>query len=451
MKRWMLSRRTLLRGAGVALALPILEQMMPVARGATAGSPLRFLSVFCANGFIKDAYAPTGTGTTFSLGPSMQSLEPLKDDLLIISGLGKEGNKGGKCFQGATGHENGTGGFLTGIYGDGAAGTLDAGTVSVDQMIANAIGSETKFQSIQTQVLYTYATGRLNEHVSWAGDNTPLDNEQDPKALFDRIFGDYAAPDDAASQAAAAKLGRLEGSILDFVSADATELKGKLGRSDNLKLDEYLSAVRDLEKRLQAGGGSVTDSCNPVAPMATIDPQQTVKNMIDVIVLAMQCDSTRVATLMIENGLGNWVYDFLGVAGGHHDLSHHNGDETMKQGCRTIEKWELDQFAYLLQKMKDVKEADGTSLLDNTMVFLSSDVGDGMGHTAYDLPVILAGKAQGAVTTGRHVNLIGDDGYGFPCSNVPIGNLFISMLGAFGVAVDAVGPFSTGPLAELAG
>ena len=246
-------------------------------------------------------------------------------------------------------------------------------------------------------------------------------NEQDPKALFDRLFAGYAPTNDATAQAAAAKLKRLEGSVLDFVSADATELKGRLGRSDNLKLDEYLSGIRDLERQLQDRKASSNVACSPVAPTLTKDPQQTVKNMLDVIVLALQCDATRVATFMIENGLGDFVYDLPGESMGHHAASHHNGDATMKETCRVIERWEMEQFSVPSSKDEGGERSDGSSLLDNSLVFMSSDVGDGMGHTAYDLPMIIAGKAQGAVTTGRHVSTIGKDPYNFDCSVVPIG------------------------------
>jgi hypothetical protein len=440
-KRWMISRRHLLTGAGIAMGLPFLEQMMPVARGASTAAPLRFLGFFCPNGMIKDAWQPTGTGTSFTLNRTMEPLAPVKDDLLIITGVGKQGG----CFRGATGHDVGTGGLLTGGYGTVSDGRLDPGTVTIDQTIAGAIGKDTKLHSIQTQVLDTHAFSRLHEHISWSGDNTPLANEQDPKALFDRLFAGYMPTNDAAAQAAAAKLKRLEGSVLDFVSTDANELKMRLGRSDNQKLDEYLSGVRDLERQLQDQGVPSNIACNPVSPAATKDPQQTIKNMLDVMVLAMQCDATRVATFMIENGLGDFVFDWLSVSGGHHSNSHHNGDPTMKEYCRVIERWEMEQFSYLLQKMKAVKDPDGSSLLDNSLVFMSSDVADGMGHTAFDLPLIIAGKAQGAVTTGRHVATIGTSKYNEDCSNVPVGNVFMSILQTFGVTVDSVGKYSTGP------
>jgi len=428
------------------MGLPFLEQMMPVARGASTAPPLRFLAFYCSSGMIADAWKPTGTGTTYTFNRTMEPLAPVKDDLLVISGVGKQGG----CFKGATGHDVGTGGMLTGGYGTVADGRLDPGTVTVDQTIAGVIGKDSKLHSIQTQVFDTHAFSRLHEHISWSGDNTPLSNEQDPKALFDRLFAGYAPTNDATALAAAAKLKRLEGSVLDFVSADASELKARLGRSDNLKVDEYLSGVRDLERRLQDQGAPSNVACSPVAPAATKDAQQTVKNMLDVIVLALQCDATRVATFMIENGLGDYVYDFLGVSGGHHSNSHHNGDATMKEYCRVIERWEMEQFSYLLQKMKAVKDPDGSTLLDNSLVFMTSDVGDGMGHTAYDLPMIIAGKAQGAVTTGRHVATISKDKYGYDCSVVPIGNLFISILQTFGIAADKVGQYSTGPFSLTA-
>src|SRR5262249_37495700 len=207
----------------------------------------------------------------------------------------------------------------------------------------------------------------------------------------------------------------------------------------------YLSGVRDLERRLQDQGVPSNVACSPVAPAATKDPQQTIKNMLDVVVLALQCDATRVATFMIENGLGDYVFDFLGVSGGTHTASHHNGDAKLKEYCRVIERWEMEQFSYMLQKMKAIKEPDGSTLLDNSLVFMTSDVGDGMGHTAFDLPMIIAGKAQGAVTTGRHVATIAKDPYGFDCSAVPIGNIFLSILQIFRITVDKVGKYSTTP------
>src|SRR6266851_9214479 len=198
-KRWMISRRALLSGAGVAMGLPFLEQMMPVARGASTAPPLRFLAFYCPSGMIADAWKPTGTGTTYTFNRTMQPLAPLKDDLLVISGVGKQGG----CFKGATGHDVGTGGMLTGGYGTVSDGRLDPGTVTVDQLIAGVIGKDTKLHSVQTQVFDTHAFSRLHEHISWTGDNSPLANEQDPKALFDRLFAGYAPTNDATALAAA--------------------------------------------------------------------------------------------------------------------------------------------------------------------------------------------------------------------------------------------------------
>jgi hypothetical protein len=440
-----LARRTLLRGAGVALALPWLEAMGGgrLARAQSEAAPLRFLGFFCPNGFIRNGFHPTATGAGFPLPPTLAPLVNVAEDVTVLSGLGKRGSQA-EPYRGATGHEY-TCTFLTAgdIEGDG----LSAGSVSIDQLIAEKIGASTTFPSIQAQSLETSAHMVGHRYIAWANATTPFDNEKDPAALFDRLFSGFVPPDDPDAQAAAERLKRLEASVLDYVTEDTERLKSRLGSSDKARLDQYLTGIHELETRLGASGNNLSCS-QPEAPVGSEDVQQQVKNMIDVIAVALQCDLTRVVTYMLENGIGNYVFDFLGESGQHHETSHHGGDESMIASCLNVEHWEIQQFAYLLERMKAIPEGDGT-LLDNSVVFLSSDVADGHGHTDFDLPVLVAGKGGGALKAGVHLDLLGKTQYNEDASVVPVGDLLATFLQLYGIEQDGVGPYSSGRFTDI--
>jgi hypothetical protein len=449
MKRPTLSRRTLLRSAGgIAIALPWLEQMMPrEAKAQAAGSPKRFVGVFCPNGFIetdvrnkgaaygdfRGYWTPATTGAGYAITPTLQPLASLQNDFLFLSGL--------DYTLGSSDHRE-TSCYLTGGKADKVTNAnLDKAYVnqSIDQQIAAVIGKATKKASAQLLVNTKQGGDVLYTNISWRDAMSPQGAERDPKALFDSFFAGFTPSSRSGPSPDQLRAAALEKSILDFVSTDASQLKMRLGKNDNAKLDQYLDSIRSLEKELQTPASTV--GCNPGSgPAITTDFQTALKNAMDVLVLGLQCDVTRVATLMMGVGLGGPDCTFLGFPGDHHQYSHYGDDPSYPAACAAIEKWEMQQLAYLLQKMKSVTEADGKSLLDNSAVLMGSDVADGMTHGQKGMTYILAGRAGGKLAPGRHLK--------FP--SLSSSNLLLSILQAFDVPVMSMNN-STGTLAGLSG
>lgn len=449
MKRLSLSRRTFLRSAGgIAIALPLLEQMMPrEAKAQAAAAPKRFVGVFCPNGFIetdvrykgaafgdfRGYWTPATTGAGYAITPTLQPLAALQNDFLFLSGLdytlGSSDHKQTSCFL--------TGGQVD--YGTNSGLDKRLMNQSIDQQIADVIGKTTKKSSIQLLVNTTPNGDVLYTCVSWRDAVSPQATEHNPKALFDSFFAGFTPTSGGGPSPDQVRAAALEKSILDFVTTDATQLKMRLGKNDNVKLDQYLDGIRSLEKELQTPASSV--GCNPGAgPAVTTDFPTTLKNAMDVLVLGLQCDVTRVATLMIGIGRGGPDCTFLGLPGDHHAYSHYADDASYPAGVAAIEKWEMQQLAYLMQKMKSVTDPDGKTLLDNSAVLMGSDVADGASHGQKGMTYILGGKAGGAFAPGRHLK--------FP--SLSNSNLLLSVLQAFGVPVTTVNN-STGPLAGLSG
>jgi hypothetical protein len=358
----------------------------------------------------------------------------LRNDFLFISGLDYN--------LGSSDHQQ-TSCFLTGGQIDYSTNSgLDTSLVnkSIDQQIADVIGTTTKKASVQALVNTSPGGDVLYTTVSWRDAVSPLATESNPKSLFDSFFAGFTATPGGGPSPDQVRAATLEKSILDFVSEDANQLKMRLGKSDNLKLDQYLDGIRALEQQLQAPSGTTT-GCSPgTAPAATTDYPTTLKDMMDVLVLGLQCDITRVATLMIGIGRGGPDGTFLGLPGDHHAYSHYQDDVSFPAACAVIEKWEMEQLAYLLQKMKSVTDPDGKTLLDNSGVLMGSDVSDGHSHSQKAMTYILAGKAGGAFSPGRHLN------FGSQSNS----SLLWSIAEAYGVPVTSFND-STGPLAGLSG
>ncbi len=438
-----LSRRTFLGGAAAALALPWLESLhgrAARAAGPDDGPPRRLLFYYVPNGIHMADWTPTQTGAGYDLPPILKPLGAMQDKVLVLTGLANLPAKP----DGAGDHAAGTGSFLTCTHVFKTEGKDIKNGVSVDQVAANAIGGATNFPSLQLGVDgggnvggcdsgYSCAYAR---NISWAGPATPLPKLVNPQLVFDRLFAGY---DPLASAEQLDRRRRYRLSILDWVTKDAKTLQSKLAPLDKLKVQEYLDSVRALELRLEAGEvGGLT--CDPgPRPEDEGDVQARVALMTDLMVLALQCDQTRVVSFMLGNAGSGRSYDFLGVSGAHHELSHHQNQPENFDKLRIIDTWEVTVFAQLLAKMDAVVEADGTTLLDNSLVFFSSEIEDGNAHRHTNLPVLLAGGGGGAVTPGRHVVYGGAP---------PIANLFLSMLHAVGVDAAAFGD-STGPLPNL--
>ena len=426
-----LSRRMFLGGAAAAIALPHL----PSFAGESATRTPRMLAFYVPNGIQMTGWTPDTEGADWALTPILKPLAvpdagiDVKDDVLVISGLRNDPAKP----DGPGDHAAGTGSFLTCAHVYKSESHIVNG-ISMDQVLADHVGTATRFASLQLGIEGGSSNGgcdsgyscAYSRNISWAGPHTPLNKLTHPQGLFDLMFGGYDAS--ATAEERASRRARKR-SILDYVTGDASRLQARIAADDKHKLDEYLTGLRSLEK-------SIAGQCTPVdAPPGTLDYQTHVKVMTDLMVTAMRCDVTRVVTFMLNNAGSNRHYSFLGVEGAHHEISHHQDDAQKLADLRTIATWEVAQFAYLLQAMKNVTEEDGRTLLDNSMVFFSSEIEDGNSHRHENLPVLLAGGAAGQVHSGRHIRR----------QDEPIANLFVSMLGMAGAPVAEFGD-STGPL-----
>jgi hypothetical protein len=440
LKKTGISRRTFLRGAGAAMALPMLEAMganRALAQNATP--PRRFFSFYVPNGIHMPGFTPTTTGADYALTPILQPLAAHKSEILVLSGL--DNYAATAQGDGPGDHARGTGCFMTCAHPVKTEGADISIGISADQVIAQAIGDQTRFSSLELGCDGGASTGgcdsgyscAYSRNISWAGPSTPLPKETNPRALFDRMFAGFD-PTQTAEQIARRKLYRQ--SVIDFVKADADSLMTRLGQTDQHKMDEYLTGIRELEQRLDEVDTGT--QCTPIDRPTGVpaDFRDHVTLMLDLVVLAMQCDLTRVSSFMLGNGGSGRVYGFLGISDGHHQISHHQGDAGLQSQLQTIGIWEVEQLAYLLGKMKAIDEG-GSTLLDNSMVFFSSEIEDGNSHSHYNLPVILAGGGGGAINSGRHLDFGGDS---------PIANLFLSIINNMGVSATSFGDDGTAPL-----
>lgn len=432
-RRFPLSRRTLLRGTGAALALPWLEAMMQTeshaeeSNGDASGdTPIRIAALFAPNGVRQDMWTPEETGREYELSPTLQPLADIKDQLLVLTNLWNQASNFGD------GHYVKTSGFLTCTTINKSLGIdLNCNGRSMDQVAADVSGKQTPLASLElgidpvttgvdTNVGYTRVYG---SHIAWSGPTSPLARELNPRLVFDRLF--------RATQPATETAAR-DALLLDRVMADTKELKRKVGASDQQRLDEYLESVRSIEKRLQNlqdGGGK---GWKPLADMTPEQrppeerPEQYVQQvrlMLDMIALAFQTDTTRVCTFMFGNAVSGRNFSFLdGVTGGHHESSHHQNNEDKLRQYQLINRWHVEQYAYLLNKLRDMKERDGT-VLDNSMILYGSGLRDGNSHNPHNLPILLGGSGGGRITTGQHLSFTKD---------TPLANLYAAMLNAFG-------------------
>lgn len=429
MSKFDLSRRTLLRGAGTLMALPVLEAMMPgLAKAQAASKPRRIGAFFVPCGIHMAGWNLDYQGPLTRLSPILASLEKVKSKVLVLSGLDNQPG----FPDGFGDHASGTSSFLTAAHAfKTAAANIRVGT-SMDQVAAQHLKQFTpRLPSLELGVDGGGGTGDCDSgyscayirNISWSSPTTPMPKEVNPQAVFDRLFG---ALDPNATAAAIASRRRLKQSVLDAVKADATGLKGKLGKTDQRKVDEYFESVRALEVKVNAEAGR---ACTPPSrPGGFIDIRDRTTQMLDLIALAFQCDLTRVVTFMLQNGLSGYPFTFLGLQGGHHGYSHHQRAPGNLDALQRINTWEVQQFAALLEKLDAIQEPDGT-VLDNSLIVFGSEIEDGDSHSHNNMPMLLAGRGGGAVTSGRHV------GFGV----TPVANLYVTMLQAVGVQTTAFG------------
>jgi len=421
-----ISRRTLLRGMGVSLGLPLLEAMTPrrvLGKSPASSPPLRLAFIYVPGGVNVDQWTPDGEGRDYRPRFTLEALAPVREHVTVLSGLdGRAGETG------ANGHPLGCAPWLsTAPLNERDRGGYATG-LSVDQLAARHLGAATRLPSIELGCDRD-ASQLHTSNISWRGPNSPMGKEVDPRAVFTRLFGD---PQSDAYQR----------SVLDLVMADADRLRRKLGGVDRTKLDEYLDSVRSIERRIQFAERDVDRRDLPELDLPEGVPTQYaehVRLLTDLLVLGFQTDSTRVATFMYNNEAGRRSWPELGISDGHHELAHL--DPRTDEGLTKLEKLQridrryVEQFVYTLQKMAAVREGEGT-LLDHAAVVYGSGLAWGRLHNRESLPILLGGGAGGDVRGGRHVR--------HP-RGTPLANLHLALLHRAGVQVDRVAD-STGPL-----
>lgn len=433
-----LSRRTLLRGLGAAVALPVLDAMTPAfAAPARAGAaPLRMAFTYVPNGIIMPGWTPASEGTAYELPRILKAFEQVREKTLLLSGLAHV--NGRALGDGPGDHARAAATFLTGVHPRKTAGADIKNGISADQVAAQAIGGQTRFASLELGIEHGRIVGNCDSGyscayshaIAWRSEQTPLPPEVNPKLVFERLFG---AGDETANP--------FRKSILDYVSEDARSLKLSLGAGDNRKLDEYLTGVREIEKRIEAAATRAKDTPQPDMEKPDgipVDFEEHVNLMFDLMTVAFQTDSTRIATFMIGREGSNTTYRQIGVPDAHHGISHHRGDEEKIEKLTKINEYHAKLYAGWLQKLAATKDGDG-SLLDHTMLVYGSSLSDGNRHLHHDLPILLAGGANGKLQMGRHV--------AYP-KETPLTNLYLSLLDIAGVRPEVLGD-STGRLTSL--
>jgi hypothetical protein len=438
-----ISRRMVLRGIGASVAVPFLDAMMPAFASPTRGTfPVRLGFIYVPNGKNMADWTPTAEGTEYTLPSILQPLSALREDLNVLTGL--TADKARPHGDGGGDHARALGAFLTGAQPRKTDGTDIRAGVSVDQVAASAIGDQTRLSSLEIGCEAGAMAGNCDSGyscvysstMSWRSATQPLPKEVNPKSVFDRLFGGGSAAERAKTRAK-------RQSVIDLVREDYKDLNGRVGRTDQMKLDEYMTSIRDIEVRLERAVKmpevKVPDGVErPTGIPASYE--EHIKLMGDLFVLAFQTDITRVATFVVANEGSNKPYAFVGVPEGHHDLSHHGNSADKKAKIAKINAFHTTMLAYTLGKLKAVKEGDGT-LLDNCLIAYGSGNSDGNRHNHDDLPILLAGRGCGTIQTGRHVRY---------AKETPLNNLWLSMLDRMGAPVDQLGD-ATGRLRGLEG
>ncbi len=440
-----ISRRAVLRGLGAAVALPALEAMTPLRAfaGDTPAPPLRMAFLSVPNGVNNTHWFPKDLGRSFVLPKTLASLEPVRDDVLVISGLAHDKAKANG--DGPGDHARSSATLLTGCQARKTDGKDIRAGVSVDQLAAEKSGGRTRLASIELGCEKGAMAGNCDSgyscayssSISWKSPTLPLPKEINPRAVFTRLFGD---PNQMAAERDRAKQAMYRRSVLDLVSDDARKLDADLGVADRRKLEEYLEAVRSVEKQIQSAELAEARRLPQMEAPEGIPAEfpAYVRLMLDLVVLAFQADATRIATFVLANEGSNRTFPWIEVRDGHHSLSHHGGNVEKLEKIQKIDQFYVEQYAYLVRKMKATPEGEGT-LLDHSMLFYGSAIGDGNRHNHNELPVLLAGSAQGTIETGRHIR--------YP-KDTPLCNLFLSMLDRVGIKEERFGD-STGRVGQL--
>ena len=426
-----LPRRTLLRSAGVALGLPLLDAMVPalVAQNLTAAAPVRRLGfIIYPLGVDRERWRPKGEGASYEYSEALAPLAPHRQKFVVISGLSSDPDRSKAGF-----HDRALASFLTGV--EPTKGKVHVG-ISVDQLAAKTLGKETPFASLE---LSTENNGGGAAHIGpvFKSATTPLPFEFNPRLVFERLFGEGGRIDPLASAARDAA----DRSSLDAVTERIAGLKAKLGAGDRRKLDEYVESIRDVERRIQVASRQRPMDLPAMSRPAGVPDSwpDHVKLMFDLQTLALQADLTRVWTFMYAREATSINYPHLNISMGHHEISHHNFEKDKLDALAKINVDQSRLFAYFLSKLDSIKEG-GATLLDNSLLLYGSDLSVPTSHSQRDLPIIVAGGAAGRIAGGRYLKFAGDE--------TPLTNLYLTMLDKAGVPTEKLGD-STGRLNRL--
>jgi Protein of unknown function (DUF1552) len=435
-----LPRRTFLRGAGVALALPLLDAMIPSfsASAASVVTPVRRLGfVYIPMGCNQPEWVPKQVGAITELSPSLSSLTPFLNQITVISNLEL------KNADSTGNHTTSNSGFLSAAKAKQTEGADYELATTVDQIAAKRLGKETRLPSLELAMDETNAIGACDgglscvyaNCLSWSSPTTPLPSEANPRVLFERLFGDGGS---AAERLAAL---REDGSVIDFVSEDISNVRGKLGAGDRTKLSQYLETVRELERRIQKAEQQVAQNAMPDLTRPLGVPSSYgdhARLMFDLQVLAMQADITRVITFQMAREASTRAYTEVGISEGHHPISHHGNDPGRLAKLAKINAYHVSLFAYYLEKLESTPDGDG-SLLDHSMILLGSGMGNPDVHNHLNLPIVIAGGGAGQMKGGRHVRY---------AESTPLANLHLTLLDKAGIHQDSFAD-SRGEVEEL--
>ena len=445
-KKLSLPRRTFLRGAGAAVALPLLDAMVPAlsAVARTAASPVRRLGfVYIPNGAVMQQWTPAQVGSGFELSPILQPLAPYRDQLTVVSGLAH--GQAEPLGDGNGEHSRASSTWLNGVHPKQTEGADVRAGITADQLAARHLGRDTPLPSLELAIDLDGLVGNCENGyscvylntVAWRSPTTPLPMENNPRVVFERLFGDGGTTEQRVAEM------RRDRSILDSVTDDLATLEHRIGAGDRSRLDQYLDAIRALERRIQLAEVQSADAelpalARPVGIPETFEGH--VKLMFDLISLAYQADLTRVFTFMLGRELGGRTYPHLGVPDPHHGLSHHRSDPEKLDKLTRINTYHMGLFTHLLESLGSAPDGDGT-VLDHSMVLYGGGLGDSNDHAHFDLPELVVGGGSGRLKGGRHLQ--------YP-KDTPMNNLLVSMLDKAGLPADQFGD-STGRLKELVG
>jgi hypothetical protein len=436
-----LSRRTMLRGVGTMIALPVLDAMMPALASAAPLGPKRLSIFYMPNGMVMESFVPAKAGADYALTPILEPLAGLREKMTVISGL--MSTPGTAMGDGGGDHGRACGSYLTATHPKKTEGYDILCGVSMDQYVAKQYGKETQIQSLELGIEPPSFVGSCDSGyscaytntMSWSNPTTPLPTVVNPREVFERLFGDS----DKIDQATRLAQFKRDASILDFVMEDAKRMSPALSIDDHRKMDEYLTSVRDLERRIQLAekgsgqGGAFSDLTRPAG--VPDDFNAHVKMMIDLQVLAMKADLTRVTSFMIGREGSQHSYTELGIPDAHHSLSHHGNDPEKLAKLVKIQAHLMGYFKYYLEQLQAAKEGD-SNLFERTLAWGGASLGDSNRHDHLYLPTVIAG---GLTAGNRHI----------AAKDTPLANLMVSVMQTLDVRQEKIGD-STGFLAGIA-